>query len=89
VSNPIREKVRDVLVHDWDPTGVEKNPHARASYDAYIDPLLDLIRSGGDEDAVVAFLHGREQEIMCFPSLGTARLNRVAAKLIRVVNEAA
>ena len=88
MSNPIREKVRDVLVHDWDPTGVERNPHAHASYDAYIDPLLDLIRSGGDEDAVVEFLHGREKEIMCFPSLGTGRLNRVAAKLIRVVNAA-
>lgn len=87
MSNPIREKVRGVLVHDWDPTGVEKNPHAHAAYDDYIDPLLDLIRSGADEQAVVEFLHGREKEIMCFPSLGTARLNRVAAKLIRVVNE--
>jgi hypothetical protein len=81
----IRDRLREVLVHDWDPTNVEKNPHAHSAYDAYLGPLLDLIRSGADEAMMVEFLHEREKEIMCFPSLGTERLKRVAAKLIGAV----
>jgi len=75
--------MRDVLLNDWDPHNAARSDASRGGYDAYIDPLYDLIRSGGDEDAVVAFLHERERESMCFPSLGTQRLRPVARKLIR------
>ena len=50
--------------------------------DWYIEPLLRLARGGAGEDAVVEFLHERERESMCFPSLGTARLRPVARKLL-------
>jgi hypothetical protein len=65
-------------------TGTRTTPRAlaRGTYDGYIDPLLDLIRSGAGEDAVVEWLHERERESMCFPALGTARLRRVARRLI-------
>ena len=56
----------------------------RGEYDGYIEPLRDLIQSGADEDAIVSYLHEREQETMCFPSLGTRRLLPVARKLLRL-----
>lgn len=79
----IRDRIRDVLLADWDPHNTSAVEPARTTYDGYIDPLYDLIHSGGDEDAVVQFLHERERESMCFPSLGTQRLRPVARKLLR------
>jgi hypothetical protein len=57
---------------------------ASGTYDTYIEPLWSIIRAGADEDAVVQWLHEREKESMCFPSLGTQRLRRVARKLIEL-----
>ena len=82
----IRDRIRDVLLADWDPHGASALEAARNSYDGYIDPLYDLIRSGGDEEAVVQFLHERERESMCFPSRGTQRLRPVARKLLRATH---
>ena len=81
-ADSIRSRVREVLLNDWDPHNAARLEAARGAYDAYIPPLLDLLRSGADEDAVVSFLHEREQESMCFPSLGTQRLRPVARKLL-------
>lgn len=78
----VRSRVREVLLHDWDPHNAARSPAAHGTYDTYIEPLLDLVRTGADEDAVVEFLHERERESMCFPSLGTQRLRRVARNVI-------
>jgi hypothetical protein len=77
-----RDSIRQILLNDWDPHNAARNEAAHGTYDQYIVPLWDLTQSGGDEDAVVEFLHEREKETMCFPSLGTQRLRRVAQKLL-------
>lgn len=77
-----RDRIREVLLNDWDPHDAARLPAANGTYDGYISPLLDLIHSGATEDAVVEFLHERERESMCFPSLGTQRLRPVARKLL-------
>jgi hypothetical protein len=79
---PTHDRLRQILLTDWDPHDSHKRPGAEAAYDAWVGPLHDLIAAGADEDAVVNFLHERECETMCFPSLGTARLRRVARRLI-------
>jgi hypothetical protein len=84
-DDTIRARVRDVLVNDWDPHSVAQAPAAHGTYDGYIPPLLDLLRGGADEQAIVDFLHERERESMCFPSLGTQRLRPVARKLRALV----
>ena len=55
---------------------------AHHTYDGYLSPLADLIRSGANEEAVIDFLKEREAETMCFPALGRRHLTRVAKKLI-------
>ena len=77
-----RSRVREVLLDDWDPHGAARSPAAAGTYDGYIDPLLEILRAGAGEEQVVDFLHEREKESMCFPSLGTQRLRRVARKLL-------
>jgi hypothetical protein len=78
----IRSRVREILLTDWDPHEAARNPAASSTYNGYVDPLVRLLQSGADEDAVVEFLHERERESMCFPSLGTARLRPAARKLL-------
>ena len=85
----IRDRVRHVLVNDWDPHDAARSPSAHGTYDGYIDPLLDLLRCGAGEQQLVDFLHERERESMCFPSLGTQRLRPVARKLRALVSGAA
>ena len=78
----IRQQIRAILVHDWDPHNAERTEAAHHTYDGYISPLAALIRSGADEEAVIAFLKEREAETMCFPALGTRHLQHVARKLL-------
>jgi hypothetical protein len=87
-TNTLRSRVREVLLNDWDPHDAARNPAAHGTYDAYIPPLLDLLASGAGEEQVVEFLHQRERESMCFPSLGTQRLRRVAHKLLTLTDPA-
>ena len=81
----IRARIREILLNDWDPHDVSRNPNAVTAYDAYVEHLLPLINAG-DEDAIVAFLRDRERESMCFPSSDTRRLRRPARKLLALRN---
>ena len=85
VPEPVRSRIRQVLLDDWDPSNAARFEHSRGEYDAYIAPLWTMIRAGAAEDDVVYFLHERERELMCFPGLDTRRLRPVARKLIEVV----
>jgi hypothetical protein len=80
-----RSALRQILLQDWDPHNAAREPAAHGTYDTYLAPLHDLIASGADEQSVMDWLHDREKETMCFPSLGKERLRRVARKLIRAV----
>lgn len=83
-----KDRVRRVLLQDWDPSNAARFEAARGEYDSYLDPLLELIDQGADEDRVVQFLHDRELESMCFPSAGTSHLRRVARKVIQAAGQA-
>jgi hypothetical protein len=80
----IHSRIREVLLNDWDPSNAARFEAARGEYDAFVDPIVELLQSGADEDAIVAYLHERESEIMCFPGLDTRRLRPVARKLLAI-----
>ena len=82
LSDPLLARIRDVLLNDWDPHNAARLEAAHSTYDGYIPPILHLLNSGAGEEAIMDFLHEREKESMCFPSLGKQRLRRVAQKLI-------
>ena len=77
----IKADIRRILLEDWDPHDLFKLPEAHGAYDAWVDPVYDLLKSGADEEQIMEWLHEREKETMCFPSLGKERLRRVARKL--------
>ncbi len=78
----IRDKIRDILLKEWDPSNAARFEAARHEYDNYLDPLAELIESGASEEELIEYLHQRELEIMCFPGLDhRPRLRPVARKL--------
>ena len=77
----VRGRVRQILLEDWDPHDLFKRPEAHGAYDAWVGLVYDLLKSGADEEQIMEWLHEREKETMCFPSLGKERLRRVARKL--------
>jgi hypothetical protein len=81
-SPDVFARIRRVLLEDWDPTNASRSEYAHGEYDPYIPPLIDLLRGGADEQAIVHFLHEREKECMCFPGLDTQRLHPIARKLM-------
>jgi hypothetical protein len=83
--DPFRSRIRDVLLNDWDPSNAARFDAARGEYDAYVDPIAELLERGADEDALVAYLHDVEQHVMCFPSLDTRRLRPTARNLLRCI----
>ena len=83
--DPLRSRIREILLTDWDPSNAARFDSARGEYDSYVDPIADLLSRGADEDALVAYLHDVEQHVMCFPSLDTRRLRPIARKLLRSI----
>ena len=77
-----RAAIRTVLLNEWDPHNAARMPEASGTYDTYIAPLAELLGGTRDESVVMEWLHEREKESMCFPSLGKERLRRVARKLL-------
>ena len=81
-STDTRNRIREVLLAEWDPSNASRFEAARGEYDSYIDPLWALISSGAEVEAIVDYLRERELESMCFPSIGKSHLKRVAQKLL-------
>ena len=77
-------RIRSLLLEDWDPHDVFKRVEAHGAYDVWVAPLEELLKTGATEEQVMEWLHEREKETMCFPSLGRERLRRVARKLREV-----
>ena len=82
MSNALDDRIRTILLEDWDPTNASRSEYAHREYDAYIPPLITLLESHADETAIIDYLYDREREIMCFPGLGKERLRRPARKLL-------
>ena len=78
--------IRQILLDDWDPQDAYRRPEAHGTYDGYVTQVLELLKRGASEEAVMDWLAERERETMCFPSLGRERLRRVARKLLAAVS---
>ena len=81
----IRSQIRQIVLEDWDPHDAFKRPEAHGAYNAWITPLHDTLAAGATEEQIMDWLHEREKETMCFPSIGRERLRRVARKLRQIV----
>ena len=59
-AKEIQEKIRQVLLHDWDPIGVSGIPEAQDEYDSYVGGIYRLLASGASEYQIIERLYNIE-----------------------------
>lgn len=52
----LRKRVNEVLFYIWDPIGVSPEPFARAEYDAYVSPVLQLLNENDTINPISEYL---------------------------------
>ena len=67
----IENRIRHVLMTEWDPIGVSDIPEAADEYDSYIGGIYGLIQRRASRDEIVAHLRNLEVEMAC--SVGDAK----------------
>jgi hypothetical protein len=74
------ERVRQILLHDWDPIGVGYKRECQDEYDSYIGGVQSLLMSGVSPEKVARHLALLESGPMGLPSSVDANM-AVAKKL--------
>jgi hypothetical protein len=77
----IEERIRNVLLHDWDPIEVANEPLAQSEYDSYVGGLYGLLTSGASEEEIADHLWRIETEGMGLSRAEPSALLPVARKL--------
>lgn len=82
-AREIREKIRQVLLHEWDPIGVGDTPEAQDEYDSYVGGVYRLLASGASEYRIIEHLYNIETVSMGLNG-NREGLKGVAEKLARL-----
>lgn len=79
----LRERLRSVLLFDWDPLLIGGNPNLADEYDKYLPRLISLVEAGTDMATLVEALKSIEiDELgMLSPSSG---IEAAAAQILRL-----
>jgi len=62
-ETPLVERVRSVLLSDWDPAGIGSNANLRDEYDEFIPRVVAAIKRGADTSELTALLRAFEAEM--------------------------
>ena len=76
-------QMRKVLLEDWDPIGIGKEPNAQDEYDMYLGSLYMLLLEKASEDAIAARLLWIETERMGV--VGHPEVALAVANLLRCI----
>lgn len=82
----IELRVRDALLRDWDPIGVQEFPEAHNEYDSFAPDVCRLLLGGADREELLSFLWWAETEHMALRG-DRKRTEEFADRLIRLANE--
>lgn len=74
--------IRHVLLHEWDPIGVQDIPEAEDEYDSYVKPIYDILRTERSESRLVEYLYFMTER-MGLP-ISKEFLSPVAVKLLNI-----
>lgn len=75
--------IREILLQDWDPIGVQGVLEAEDEYDSYVMQLYGILRHHPSETAVIDYLYRIETDFMGLFASREA-LHLVAAKLLQI-----
>ena len=69
LSDDARAEIRAILLDEWDPIGVREFPDAfrqaaQDEYDAYIEPVAELLSAGKPNEEIAEYLYRTEARSM-------------------------
>lgn len=73
-----------MLLHDWDPIGVQEISEAQDEFDSYVGGVYRLLSRGATEEEIVDHLQHIERVTMGLPARDRSALFPVAQGLIRL-----
>ncbi len=74
------QKIRTILLEDWDPLGVGDNPHLSDEYDAYIADILCLLDTHCTVDQLERYLLDIEEKWELTPDNAASQTARKILK---------
>jgi hypothetical protein len=77
----IQESIRQILVRDWDPIGVNDVPEAQDEYDSYVGGVYRLLASHCSTEQMIDHLAKIESRTMQLCVVNREHLMRVANQL--------
>ncbi len=81
-AKPIQESIRQILLRDWDPIGVNDVPEAQDEYDSYVDGVYRLLASHCSTEQMVDHLAKIESQTMELGVANREQLTGVANQLL-------
>jgi hypothetical protein len=81
-AQEVMHSIREILMRDWDPIGVDTIPEAADEYDSYIASVYRILVNTQSKDELVAFLYRTETETMGLSPRSQDHLQEVAGKLL-------
>lgn len=78
----MQESIRDILLRDWDPIGINDVPEAQDEYDSYVGGVYRLLASHSSADEIIDHLFTIECQTMGLSSAGREKLRPVANRLL-------
>jgi hypothetical protein len=80
----IQESIRDILLRDWDPIGINDVPEAQDEYDSYVGGIYRLLASNCSTEQMVDHLAQIESQTMELGTPHCERLTQIANQLLQL-----
>ena len=61
-------QLREILLSDWDPIGINGVPEAVSEYDGYLGPIANRLREGANAEAMAGYLAEIQSDRMGLPT---------------------
>ena len=81
-AKAIQESIREILLRDWDPIGVNDVPEAQDEYDSYVGGVYRLLASHCSTKQMVDHLAKIESQTMELGVANREQLTRIANQLL-------
>jgi len=78
------EKIRTILLHDWDPIGVSDLPDAQDEYDSYVHPISEMLNQGKSVNEIYTYLRWVVNDYMCLDGNEDVE-HAIAEKLVNIL----
>jgi hypothetical protein len=82
----IYDAIHKILFEEWDPIGINANPHLQDEYDHYIGGIYKLLSVNSDKIKIVGHLRQLETVSMGLADRDDERRQHVAKVLLKLVS---